>query len=269
MPDTAKAFLLQGKSLAEKGNYEQAIEEYNQAINIDPKYAVAFNNRGNAYRNLGKYDLAIADFNEAIRLDPKRDGFYDNRGNTFKDMGDHERANKDYAQVRRLKKILKSLISVGDTVPRICDIYAKHGTEASQNMTPNRAEVNKHGFLVHALRLDGNHDPDNRQRARKNEFPLIGWPPPKPPDTHPFVINEFPNAETFIMTIPGRDPTRPCIDPYPIQALWVKLTSVQIYTFMGLFKRTPKSTEAKVIYDRCNDKYYPADHPDMKIIGFV
>jgi tetratricopeptide (TPR) repeat protein len=39
-----------------------AIADYNQAIQLNPKYAKAFNNRGFAYNNKGEYDRAIADY---------------------------------------------------------------------------------------------------------------------------------------------------------------------------------------------------------------
>ena len=35
--------------LAAKGEYDRAIADFNEAIRLDPKYAVAYNNRGEAY----------------------------------------------------------------------------------------------------------------------------------------------------------------------------------------------------------------------------
>ncbi|GHV87042.1 hypothetical protein AGMMS50255_3380 [Spirochaetia bacterium] len=136
------------------------------------------------------------------------------------------------------------VLSVGHTVRYICDIYAKHGKPGvSKNMTPNRAAVKKPGYLVHAIKLVGN--------------PLVG------------VLNEFtPDGKTFIMTIQTGDPAKPFRDAYPIQAIWAKRTWNQEYTFMGVFERNPKSTEAKRIYDRIKDTYDPAI-PDWEIIGFV
>ena len=43
-------------------------QDFDHAIKLDPRNAVAFNNRGLAYRNKGDSDRAIADFNEAIKL---------------------------------------------------------------------------------------------------------------------------------------------------------------------------------------------------------
>ena len=49
-----------------------------QAIQIDPKYAMAYYNRGNAYRKLGQYQQAMKDYDQAVRLDPKYAGAYNN-----------------------------------------------------------------------------------------------------------------------------------------------------------------------------------------------
>ena len=45
-----------------------AIADYNQAIKINPNYALAYNNRGNIKRTKGDIDGAIADFDRAIKL---------------------------------------------------------------------------------------------------------------------------------------------------------------------------------------------------------
>jgi tetratricopeptide (TPR) repeat protein len=47
-----------------------SIQNYNQTIELDPKYAGAFNNRGIVYRKLGKEKEAIEDFKTAQALDP-------------------------------------------------------------------------------------------------------------------------------------------------------------------------------------------------------
>ena len=52
------------------GNYRQAIEDLNRAIEIKPDYAEAYNNRGIAYKGLGNYNQAIKDFDRAIEIKP-------------------------------------------------------------------------------------------------------------------------------------------------------------------------------------------------------
>ncbi|MDR1326259.1 MAG: tetratricopeptide repeat protein [Treponema sp.] len=80
------------------GNYDQAIDDYNQTIRVEPNYAAAYNNRGRSYYAKGDYDKAIADFNQAITLDPNYADAYNNRGRAYYAKGDLDRALADYNQ---------------------------------------------------------------------------------------------------------------------------------------------------------------------------
>ena len=60
-PQNASHHIRRGVQLSSQGQYEQAISEFNQAIQLDPRSARAFNNRGDAYFSLHKYERAIND----------------------------------------------------------------------------------------------------------------------------------------------------------------------------------------------------------------
>jgi tetratricopeptide (TPR) repeat protein len=68
---------------------QKAIEYLNEAIRLQPDFAIAYGNRGNAYYSLGQYQLAISDYNEAIRLKPDDAVLYNNRGSTYIDSGNN------------------------------------------------------------------------------------------------------------------------------------------------------------------------------------
>jgi tetratricopeptide (TPR) repeat protein len=55
---------------ADLKQFEKAIQNYNQTIELNPKYASAFNNRGIVHQKLGKEKKAIEDFKKAQELDP-------------------------------------------------------------------------------------------------------------------------------------------------------------------------------------------------------
>ena len=52
-----------------KGYLDQAIDDYNKAINLDAKYVTAYVNRGNAWIKKNNFDQAFADYSEAMRID--------------------------------------------------------------------------------------------------------------------------------------------------------------------------------------------------------
>jgi len=53
------------------GRLDQAIEQYRQAIQIDPKYANARNNLGSVLLAQGKRDEALGEYREVVRLQPQ------------------------------------------------------------------------------------------------------------------------------------------------------------------------------------------------------
>jgi len=85
-----------------KGDYETAISDCNNAIANDPTNIRAYTNRGIAYGNMGKYDRALEDFNTAIKLDPFYEKNYNNRGIVYARKGDYDTAIIDYTKAIEL-----------------------------------------------------------------------------------------------------------------------------------------------------------------------
>ncbi len=97
-----EALMASAKTHIEKGNYDQAIAHFDEAIRLDPKVAVPFYGRGLAYDHQGQHDRAIADFDEAIRLDAKDADFFVARGKAYISKGQDVRAIADYDEAIRL-----------------------------------------------------------------------------------------------------------------------------------------------------------------------
>ena len=101
-PKDAKAYNNRGNAYNRLGNYQQAIANYNRAIKLDPKLAMAYNNRGIAYKNLGNYNQAIADYTKAIELDPKDAKAYTNRGAAYGGLGNYNKVIADCTRAIKL-----------------------------------------------------------------------------------------------------------------------------------------------------------------------
>jgi serine/threonine protein kinase len=67
------------------------------------KSAVFYYNRGMEWRKKKDYDKAVNDFDEAIRVDPKYVDAYERRGLTWEAKGEYEKATKDFDEANRLR----------------------------------------------------------------------------------------------------------------------------------------------------------------------
>lgn len=60
----------QGNIYLQKKRYHEAIEQYQQALRLDPNAAIIHAALGWAYYNVGMLDAAIAEGEEVMRLEP-------------------------------------------------------------------------------------------------------------------------------------------------------------------------------------------------------
>ena len=103
-----------GLSSGISGKYQEAMEDFSKAIELDSKSTGAFVNRGVAYHHLGHYQRAIRDFDRAIELDPKLSRGYNNRGVAYGELGDHQRAIRDFDRAIELDpKDVRAYVSRG------------------------------------------------------------------------------------------------------------------------------------------------------------
>jgi Flp pilus assembly protein TadD len=94
-PDYAGAFSNRANAYAAKGEFDQAMADYDRAIQLKPDDSDAYNYRGVAYAVMGHFDKAIADFDRAIQLKPENTGALNNRGSAYDSVGEYERAIAD------------------------------------------------------------------------------------------------------------------------------------------------------------------------------
>ena len=86
--------------------YQEAISDVNEALRLKPKgkrYRSAFcHTRGVAKAGLGDYNGAIEDFDECIRYNPKKALYYQDRGAAKEALNQHEAAIVDFQKAKEL-----------------------------------------------------------------------------------------------------------------------------------------------------------------------
>ncbi|KAG5360927.1 Small glutamine-rich tetratricopeptide repeat-containing protein 2 [Yarrowia sp. B02] len=87
---------LEGNKALSQRNFEESIDLYTQAIDIDANNAVYYSNRAAAYSQLQLHDNAIADADAAIRVDPNYSKAYSRLGLAKYASGDAQGALEAY-----------------------------------------------------------------------------------------------------------------------------------------------------------------------------
>ncbi len=92
-----------GTALAEQEKYDNAIEHYNEAIDINKNRAEFHNNLANALAAQGKYDNANLSFTEALKLNPKAETIHYNFARTLSANGQNNEAIEHYMEALQIK----------------------------------------------------------------------------------------------------------------------------------------------------------------------
>jgi tetratricopeptide (TPR) repeat protein len=92
-----------GKTLAQHGEYAQALSEMDQALALNPKDAETYTRRGGIYTLQKQYDKAISDFNRALELNPRSAKAYYNRALAYYYQRKYDQALADLQKTLELK----------------------------------------------------------------------------------------------------------------------------------------------------------------------
>jgi len=101
-PNNARAYAYRGISYSNKNDYDRAIADHTQTIRLLPNDAMVYYNRGSVYYQKKDYDYAITDLTQAIKLNPNNADAYDYRGLSYYNKRDYDRAIADLTQAIKL-----------------------------------------------------------------------------------------------------------------------------------------------------------------------
>lgn len=113
-PNYAQAYYERADARFHLADYQGAIEDATQAIRINPNYADAYRRRCAAQGNLKNYQASIEDCTQAIRIDPVNALTYVNRASTYYSLGDKQKSIADSSQAIQINpKLSLAYISRG------------------------------------------------------------------------------------------------------------------------------------------------------------
>ncbi|EMS49337.1 Serine/threonine-protein phosphatase 5 [Triticum urartu] len=95
----AEELKLRANDAFKANKFSQAVELYDQAIDLNGSNAVYWANRAFAHTKLEEYGSAVQDATKAIEIDPKYSKGYYRRGAAYLAMGKFKEALKDFQQV--------------------------------------------------------------------------------------------------------------------------------------------------------------------------
>ena len=102
-PDIPSVYVNKGMKYNQYKNYEEAIKNYDLAIQVDSNYIDAYFNKGLSNFNQRKYADAKVNFNKAAQLRPKYYQAHYNYGVSLTNLGDFKNAITAYSEVIKLK----------------------------------------------------------------------------------------------------------------------------------------------------------------------
>jgi len=94
---------LAANKLFEDGDYQRALEKYDEALNEAPDHIFALRGRARSLMQLGRLEKALATFDAAIALAPDFGATYAIRGILYDRMGRYENAIEDYTRALQLE----------------------------------------------------------------------------------------------------------------------------------------------------------------------
>jgi tetratricopeptide (TPR) repeat protein len=95
-PNYALAYKHRGDAFGDKGQLDKALADYNRALAIDSQYLAAYLHRGTIYSTQSQFDQAISEYNRALEINPNYTPALYSRGNLYANLGKYDQAVADY-----------------------------------------------------------------------------------------------------------------------------------------------------------------------------
>ena len=154
----AEELCARGLSLRDRGDNENALVNFNKAIELAPENARYYDNRGISFARMSCYEEAIADFKKALQLEPHQVQRYHNLGAAYTESGDLKQALDSFFEALKYKPDdAQTYYNLGVVRFKLGD---KEGAVAdytrSLELRPNNAEAYYNRGVIRRVRGDLN-----------------------------------------------------------------------------------------------------------------
>ncbi|MCC5650171.1 tetratricopeptide repeat protein [Nostoc sp. XA013] len=137
-PNLADAYRYRGKAKAESGYTDNAISDYNYLLLIQPKNYEIYDERGQIYYKLENYDKAIDDYNKSLHINSNFALAYYHRGLTYLKINNQQKALEDLCRATELFDKEKDVDNYEEAQCILKTIYPDYSeplfTEINQNI---------------------------------------------------------------------------------------------------------------------------------------
>lgn len=125
----------EAQSQFSEGNFDKAVELYNEAIEINPTHALFFSKRGQAYLKLNKPNACIKDCTQALELNPDSAAAYKFRGRAYRLLADWEKAAQDLRTACKID-------------------FDEQTDEWLKEVTPNAIKIEQHNLKIERQKVE-------------------------------------------------------------------------------------------------------------------
>lgn len=158
----ASTYSSRGDFFRKGGQYNEALAEYQKAIDLKPDYEMAYFGCGHVYRHIKQYANAINAFQQAIKFKSNYKEAYHGLGIAYFESGDNNKAiaaanealsiDAHYQPARQLLAAIKSAMPPPDPIPNPVTNFWQYVTEALKYVT-EALRRNRHSVTAGTLSL--------------------------------------------------------------------------------------------------------------------
>lgn len=141
--EAAKQLVMRGNQLEDSGNYQEALNLYEQAIEMAPRNVIGYINKGNVLIAANQNDLAIQAYLKALDIQPDYAAVHFNLGNAYQRKGAFEIALASYEKSLEIKPdFVDAWVAHGNILSDLKKLeFAIVSYQKALQLNPNYVEV--------------------------------------------------------------------------------------------------------------------------------